>query len=93
MWYCFAVITTIGFGDFVAKTLMGRVLTVILGLYGIVVVAIITSVIVNFYNAVADKSQEKEINKIVKDVVEKKEALEEKPKKPTTRKKEAKKEE
>ena len=49
VWYCFAIVTTIGFGDFTAVTLIGRVLSVILGIYGIVVVALITSVIVNFY--------------------------------------------
>lgn len=57
MWYCFTVITTIGFGDFVATSLVGRILTVILGIYGIVVVAIITSVIVNFYNEVTSKER------------------------------------
>jgi predicted lysophospholipase L1 biosynthesis ABC-type transport system permease subunit len=57
MWYCFAVITTIGFGDFYATTLIGRVLTVILGIYGIVVVAILTSVVVNFYNEVSSKEK------------------------------------
>ena len=49
LWYCFAIVTTIGFGDFTAVTLIGRILSVILGLYGIVVVALITSIIVNFY--------------------------------------------
>lgn len=49
LWYCFAIVTTIGFGDFAAVTPMGRILSVILGLYGIVVVALITSIIVNFY--------------------------------------------
>ena len=29
LWYCFAASTTIGFGDIVAVTLLGRVLTVI----------------------------------------------------------------
>lgn len=53
MWYCFTVVTTIGFGDFYAVSLVGRILTVILGIYGIVVVAILTSVIVNFYNEVS----------------------------------------
>ena len=64
MWYCFAVVTTIGFGDFSATTLTGRVLTVILGIYGIFVVAIITSIIVNFYNETAGKSDSKEIQEI-----------------------------
>ena len=50
LWYCFAVVTTIGFGDFSAITLPGRAISVVLGLYGIIVVALITSIIVNFYN-------------------------------------------
>jgi miniconductance mechanosensitive channel len=41
LWYCFALVTTIGFGDISATTLVGRVLSVFLGIYGIVVVAII----------------------------------------------------
>ena len=49
LWYCFALVTTIGFGDITAATPLGRILSVLLGIYGIVVVAIITSVIVNFY--------------------------------------------
>ncbi len=57
MWYCFTVITTIGFGDMVAVTRAGRILTVVLGIYGIVVVAILTSVIVNFYNEVSAKEK------------------------------------
>lgn len=50
MWYCFATITTIGFGDYTAKTFAGRIITVLLGIYGIGVVALITSIIVNLYN-------------------------------------------
>ena len=60
MWYCFAVITTIGFGDFYAVTLIGRVLTVFLGIYGIVTVAILTSVIVNYYNAVSNEKKKED---------------------------------
>ncbi len=50
LWYCFAIVTTIGFGDLTAVTLPGRIISVILGLYGLIVVALITSIIVNFYN-------------------------------------------
>lgn len=49
LWYCFAVVTTIGFGDLAAAGTVGRILSVILGVYGIIVVSLITSVIVNFY--------------------------------------------
>lgn len=61
MWYCFAVVTTIGFGDLYAITPLGRILTVVLGIYGIVVVAIMTSVIVNFYNEVSTKEKNRNI--------------------------------
>ena len=54
LWYCFAIVTTIGFGDFTAATLPGRAISVVLGLYGIIVVALITSIIVNFYNETKD---------------------------------------
>ena len=64
LWYCFAIVTTIGFGDLVAATPIGRVLSVILGLYGIVVVAVITSIVVNFYNETSGKHDSKEIKNI-----------------------------
>jgi hypothetical protein len=50
IWYCFAIVTTIGFGDIAAVTLKGRILSIILGMYGIIVVSLITSIIVNFYS-------------------------------------------
>ena len=76
MWYSFAIVTTIGLGDFTVTSIISRVLSVILGMYGIVVVASITSVIVNFYNETKgnDKKEEKEIeNKDENSTEEKKE--------------------
>lgn len=55
IWYCFVTFTTIGFGDIVATTLVGRIITIIIALYGMLVVALITGVLVNYYQ---------EINKI-----------------------------
>ena len=49
LWYCFAASTTIGFGDFVAVTWVGRILTVLLALYGIFVVALVPGVMVNYF--------------------------------------------
>lgn len=59
LWYSFALVTTIGFGDIAASTVIGRLLSVFLGIYGIVVVAIITSVIVNFYGEMRRMSGQK----------------------------------
>ena len=50
LWYSFAIVTTIGFGDYTVHTVISRVLSVILGLYSLVVVAVLTSIIVNFYS-------------------------------------------
>ena len=49
LWYCFVAGTTIGFGDIAATTMLGRALTIILSVYSIVIVAILTAVITNFY--------------------------------------------
>ena len=67
LWYSFAVVTTIGFGDFVAVTPMGRILTVILGIYGLITVAVVTSIIVNFYNETIGKKDSKELKEITKE--------------------------
>ena len=58
LWYCFAIVTTIGFGDISAVTITGRVLSVILGIYGIIVVSMVTSIIINFYGEMKDMQEE-----------------------------------
>lgn len=64
LWYCFAVVTTVGFGDIVANSQIGRILTVVLGVYGLIVVAVITSIIVNFYNETAGRRDSSELKQI-----------------------------
>ena len=64
LWYSFAIVTTIGFGDYHAYTLVGRIVSVLLGIYGVLVIAIITSIIVNFYNETAGKKDAKELKDI-----------------------------
>ncbi|MCC3265477.1 potassium channel family protein [Arthrobacter gengyunqii] len=50
LWYLFVAFTTIGFGDFAAVSTAGRLITVAVSLYGIVVVALLTGIVVGFYN-------------------------------------------
>lgn len=52
LWYCFTVFSTIGFGDIIATTFIGRILTVFLSVLTIFVVAIVTGVVVAFNNDV-----------------------------------------
>ena len=55
-----AGVTTIGFGDITAVTDLGRTISVVLGIYGIIVVALITSIIVNFYGEIKKARTEEE---------------------------------
>lgn len=72
LYHCFATVTTIGFGDFPMVTPIGRAITVILGIYGIVVVAVITSIIVNFYNETNGKKDIDEFKEIEEETNNKK---------------------
>jgi len=49
LWYCYAVISTAGFGDFVAVTFVGRVCSILVTIYAIFVIAILTGVVVSFF--------------------------------------------
>ena len=54
LWYCYAVISTAGFGDVVAVTFIGKVCSVLLTVYSMFVLAIVTGVVVNFYSQVVE---------------------------------------
>lgn len=54
LWYCYAVVTTIGFGDVVAQCLLSRILSVLLSVSAVIVIAIITGVIVNYFMQVSE---------------------------------------
>lgn len=54
LWYCYAVISTAGFGDIVAVTFIGKTCSVLLTIYTLFVVAIVTGVVVNFYTQLVD---------------------------------------
>ena len=57
LWYSFMLVTTIGFGDMTAVTPAGRLISVAVGIYGIVAVALITSILVSVYNESREKGE------------------------------------
>ena len=67
LWYSFSVITTIGFGDVSVTTTLGRILSVFLGISGIIVVALFTSFIVNFYNEMSRRREERDLQKLIEE--------------------------
>jgi voltage-gated potassium channel len=52
LWYCYAVFSTCGFGDFAASTVAGRILSILITISGIFVIALVTGVVVAFFNEV-----------------------------------------
>ena len=49
LWYCFAAASTIGFGDVAAASLAGRILTLVLSVFSLIVIAVLTALITNFF--------------------------------------------
>lgn len=48
-YFCFVASTTIGFGDIVPVTALGRIITIIVTLFGVLTVAMVTGVVVTYY--------------------------------------------
>lgn len=49
IYFCFVASTTIGFGDIVPVTVIGRVITMVVTLFGILTVAMVPGVVVAYY--------------------------------------------
>ena len=54
LWYCYAVISTAGFGDIVVHTILAKLISVVVTVYSLVVIAILTGIVVNFYNEILE---------------------------------------
>ena len=68
LWFCFASATSIGYGDIVAVTVIGRIIAVILTVYSIATIAIFTAVIVGFFNDMAKVRANKSAQKFADDL-------------------------
>lgn len=49
LWYCFISSATIGFGDIVVTTTLGKLLTVFLSLYSLLLIGFIPGIIVTYF--------------------------------------------
>lgn len=58
LWYTFVACTSIGFGDYVAVTFVGRLLTVIVTIYEILVVAMFSGMVVSYYLEVVHRRED-----------------------------------
>ena len=65
LWYCFSLVTTVGFGDVLATTAFSRIISVILSIYAVLVIAIITGLVVSFFNRLTDLRQRRILTEIL----------------------------
>ena len=61
LWYCYAVISTAGFGDVVATTFVSKILSLLVTMFSTIVIAIVTGVVVNFYTQIIEMQQKETI--------------------------------
>ena len=61
LWYCYAVISTAGFGDVVATTFVSKILSLLVTMYSTIVIAIVTGVVVNFHTQIIEMQQKETI--------------------------------
>lgn len=65
IWYSFITFTTIGFGDIVVVTKIGRIFSVLLTIYGIFIVALIPGVVVSYYQEVINLKAKENITEFL----------------------------
>ena len=68
LWYCFVASTTIGFGDYTAVTIVGRIFTVIRSIYSLGVVAIFTAVITSYFMESSKLKANENVRKFIDDL-------------------------
>ncbi len=57
LWYCYAVLSTIGFGDVLVTLPISKILSLVVTVYSTVIIAVVTGVIVQFYNQLTELRQ------------------------------------
>lgn len=68
LWYCFVSCTTIGFGDVIVTTFLAKMLTVILYVYSVVIVALITAVITQYFLEIARHRRDESVSLFMNDL-------------------------
>ncbi|MBR6229216.1 MAG: two pore domain potassium channel family protein [Eubacterium sp.] len=58
LWYCYAVISTAGFGDIVVTSFLPKIISVVVTLYSGIVIALITGVVVNYYTELINRRRQ-----------------------------------
>ncbi len=68
LWYCYTVLSTVGFGDIVVTGMLPRILSVILTVYSVIAIAIITGAIVNLYTRITELDLEDTVETFINEL-------------------------
>ncbi len=68
LWYCYVTLATIGFGDIVSVTVLGRIVTVVVSLYSIVMIALIPGIITSYYIELTKLKRNESTEKFLNDL-------------------------
>ena len=66
LWYIYSVTFTVGLGDIVVTTALGKICSVLISIYALFVTALATGVVVSFYNRCVEQ-QYKETREAILD--------------------------
>ena len=66
-WYTFVACTSIGFGDVTVVTFVGRILTVLITIYELILVALFSGVVVSYYLELIKRRE----NEVISDMLDK----------------------
>lgn len=53
LWYSFVTVTTVGYGDLLVTTTFGRIISIILAIYGILFLGSLSGLVVSYYTEVS----------------------------------------
>lgn len=67
LWYCFVSCSTIGFGDMLVTAVIAKILTVILYIYTVVIIALVTAVITQYFLEIAKHRRDESVSLFLDD--------------------------
>ena len=68
LWYCYVSCSTIGFGDMVVTAFIAKALTVILYIYTVVIIALVTAVITQYFLEIAKHRRDESVSLFLDDL-------------------------
>ncbi len=64
VWWACVTVTTVGYGDYVPKTVMGRLVAVVLMVVGIGLISMLTGTVATYFTTAKKKGHQKDINEL-----------------------------